>query len=539
MSMQHSSTLRRSLRKLIFAPMFFCLFSATGFTQFPVPGEPNSSSQIFEWADDLLDDASGADGTDSIDIVLQVLEKALAREPESAPLHMLMGRALIIKDCALGGNNCSTRAKGHLLKAAQLDPKLLRVQVLLAHDALNAGCLPCARPHLDRAFNIDRDNPFALEVGGRYFQLAGQRGPSEKNYLRSIERQPKPKKRFQAYTWLSQIYREVNDYKRAEWALRNAVESRPNSAWAHGNLGTFYIFALGDYENAIPEIRKALSIMDFGMARNGLALALYERWADAYFKKAGGKVLKQYFEEAVAASPDKPAVFFDSANYKGTGRAAIALFSTGQVSKSILKETWEGGRTPLLLAMRNENESLVRFFLERGANPNARDEQGLAAVHYAARHGNLNLLKTLVSRGGSIVAVEKGGGTVLTLAAFSSSTKSNSVKFAEIALKGGVAINHQDARGITALGYAAMTGKVDMVKYLLARGARGDVVSRYGDTPIGLAMQNDQPETFAILLKEKSGLDTPVHGMSLEQFAEKLGRTEFANRIRAAKGQKL
>ena len=114
-------------------------------------------------------------------------------------------------------------------------------------------------------------------------------------------------------------------YDDAERALNSALESAPEGAWSNGNLGTFYIFARGDYDKAIPALRKTVSIMDYGMAREGLALALYERWGDAYLRKADNATLARLWHEAQAESSDARSMWLVSASYAGTGKAARAL----------------------------------------------------------------------------------------------------------------------------------------------------------------------------------------------------------------------
>src|SRR5262245_58071159 len=74
--------------------------------------------RVFMSADEVLDDARSAPtgAREKVGAALSQLESALTQYPESAHLHLMMGRARIVYDCALGGDNCSIRAKSHLTK---------------------------------------------------------------------------------------------------------------------------------------------------------------------------------------------------------------------------------------------------------------------------------------------------------------------------------------------------------------------------------------------------------------------------------------
>ncbi|ELU17099.1 hypothetical protein CAPTEDRAFT_65990, partial [Capitella teleta] len=56
----------------------------------------------------------------------------------------------------------------------------------------------------------------------------------------------------------------------------------------------------------------------------------------------------------------------------------------------------EAGRTPLIKAVECCQEECVLLMLEAKANPNLKDSQGDAALHYAARSGNEDIIKMLL-----------------------------------------------------------------------------------------------------------------------------------------------
>ena len=493
--------------------------------------------RTFASVDEELDDIRTApkDARDRLDRVLSRLETAITKYPDSAPMQFLMGRALILRDCAFGGDSCSMRAKSHLTKAIHMDPKLVRAHVLLAHDAINSGCLPCSLPHIEAARVLEWNSPYVLEVRGRYAQLSRQNG-AEKFYLQAIDAFPKPIKRWQSYTWLSEIYKDDDDYEKAETVLRKALECAPEGAWANGNLGAFYIFARGDYEKAIPVLRKALSIMSYGMAREGLALALYERWADAYLKKADKATLSADWEEAQAESSDTRSMFFESASFAGTGRAARALLQSGNVPPSILDQVWEKGRTPLFMAVYNDNTDLAVYLIEHGADPNARDSSGVYVAHVAGSYVNFKILEALARKNANFrVLTQEARETVLLQVAKSVTGKPDRIKAAKLLIDRGAPLEAKSAQGSTALSSAIGARDLEMVRYLLSRGAKVNGELWDGLTPTALAIMSGDREILRELIRKKIDLNAKISGLSLIEFAEKNGHPELADLLRPRK----
>jgi len=57
------------------------------------------------------------------------------------------------------------------------------------------------------------------------------------------------------------------------------------------------------------------------------------------------------------------------------------------------------GLTPYHFSCENENENIVRYLVKHGADINKENEYGFTPIHYACRNGNKNLFRYLVEYG--------------------------------------------------------------------------------------------------------------------------------------------
>ncbi len=218
---------------------------------------------------------------------------------------ILVGGHIVSDDFAAGTLD---KAEQLLQKAITLNPREAEAFVLLGHVNELAGKLDEALTSLDRARSLGSRDPWLQNNYGAYYLRMNQPEIAARYYRKVSDVGPgKTSQRRSAYIdatttlqWLAAL-KEDNDAVIAYGKLATSAAS-PDDAWTWGNVGNV-LFIQGYFDEAIDHARKALSIMDYGVGREVLALALYGKWASL---SANGHSTdgEPYFTEAYALEPD-------------------------------------------------------------------------------------------------------------------------------------------------------------------------------------------------------------------------------------------
>lgn len=128
----------------------------------------------------------------------------------------------------------------------------------------------------------------------------------------------------------------------------------------------------------------------------------------------------------------------------------------------------------------------VRVLLDYGARIDDRGRYGLTALHYAVRGGKLPLIRFLLERGADANALDLDGLTPL-LHLSKTRSKADPIPVMELLAASGADLNARDENGGTLLMHFARRGNAKAVQWLLAHGADRTVCNQRGQRAADLA----------------------------------------------------
>jgi ankyrin repeat protein len=182
---------------------------------------------------------------------------------------------------------------------------------------------------------------------------------------------------------------------------------------------------------------------------------------------------------------------------------------------------------PLAEAAENNNTDAVRALVKKKSDVNARQADGMTALHWAAHHDDLSMVKLLLKSGADAKAANRYGVTPLTLAC----TNGNAAIVEEL-LKAGADVDGLRPGGETALMTASRTGRLGPVEKLLERGADVNAREANGQTALMWAAAEGHVEVVDALLKSGADFRTALaSGFTPFFFAIREGRTDVALRL--------
>jgi uncharacterized protein len=157
------------------------------------------------------------------------------------------------------------------------------------------------------------------------------------------------------------------------------------------------------------------------------------------------------------------------------------------------------GRTALLAATQRNQLDVARLLINEGADVNAKDFIQDTPFLVAGAEGRTEILKLMLGAQPDLKSVNRFGGTALIPAA-----DRGHVEMVRALLQTDVDVDHVNDLGWTALLEAVILGDggsahQEIVRLLVAAGARTDLADRDGVTPLEHARSRDYDEIAALL----------------------------------------
>ena len=177
---------------------------------------------------------------------------------------------------------------------------------------------------------------------------------------------------------------------------------------------------------------------------------------------------------------------------------------------------------PLIVAVQDENQEIVRLLVEYKANLNVQNEQGNTALHICVQRDDLQLLRFLLENGANARVFNKSDLTPVHLAA-----RIGSIKSLEVFLEHDPELVHlrSEQADRTPFTDAIRGDHYDAARLLLKNGAKIDRVLKSGFTVLHSMLISQQFENAVFLVKE--GADIHVVCKSVYAGVNEKGETAY------------
>ena len=167
----------------------------------------------------------------------------------------------------------------------------------------------------------------------------------------------------------------------------------------------------------------------------------------------------------------------------------------------------ERGDTLLHLAVctgyLDENLPVVKYLVSKGANVNAKNNQGYTPLYGAQ---NIKIAKYLISKGADIHAKNHEGSSQVIQSIYTDTVK--------YLILQGADVNAKSNDNYTNLHGAAQLGKLELVKFLISRGADINVKYKGKETPLDLAKRNNKNVTGVSYHSDNTAVIQYLSGLS-------------------------
>ncbi|MEQ8617803.1 MAG: ankyrin repeat domain-containing protein [Lacipirellulaceae bacterium] len=178
----------------------------------------------------------------------------------------------------------------------------------------------------------------------------------------------------------------------------------------------------------------------------------------------------------------------------------------------------------LAQAAEQRDWNLIEPLLREGHDPSLTQPDGMTALHWAAYHGHVPTVGTLVATGVEIDSRTRYGVTPLSIAAHA-----GDAELVEILLGEGAEVNRKLPSGETPLMLAARSGSLETLRLLIDAGAKVKAAEKRGQTALMWAAAEGHLEIAHALLDAGAERDRTIgSGFDALKFAAREGKIEVA-----------
>ena len=161
------------------------------------------------------------------------------------------------------------------------------------------------------------------------------------------------------------------------------------------------------------------------------------------------------------------------------------------------------GFTPLMASAGCHNIAITELLIEKGADIEARNDDDINALVYASTYNNEEMVKFLLEKGAdanTVCEIENEHTDISSTPLMNAAYRGNT-NIINMLLENGADINYTTDYGMTALMYAASFNQFEAAKILLENNADTSITDEYGRTALDLAKSEDYKDIVELLEK--------------------------------------
>jgi ankyrin repeat protein len=207
--------------------------------------------------------------------------------------------------------------------------------------------------------------------------------------------------------------------------------------------------------------------------------------------------------------------------------SVVRFAACGLVAWLLVSAAASAAELSLADAAEHGDSAAISALVEKKADVNATQADGMTALHWAVHRDDLDTAKRLIAQGANVKATNRYGVTPLAQAC----TNGNG-PIVELLLEAGADPNSSLPGGETALMTASRVGRIGPVQALLARGADVNAHEHKAQTALMWAAADGHVEVVDALLKAGADFRTPLRsGFTPLFFAVREGRAKVVLRL--------
>lgn len=207
-------------------------------------------------------------------------------------------------------------------------------------------------------------------------------------------------------------------------------------------------------------------------AGSGRGATFHPSWVTRYSQRPNGSSRARQQPNSTIQNQDVEAL--GSAAFGRKVDAVKELLAKGTDANSKTKN----GMPILIHAVGGGSTEVIELLLSSGADVNAKDSQGQSALWFAAWEGQGEVVHLLLDRGADVNTSSNDGRTALMRAVIGGKSEPDQIRMIKVMLDKGANVNAQDKARENALIAAINGGRLEVVHFLIERGA--DVNAKAG-----------------------------------------------------------